>query len=903
MANKEGKLTSKYFLFSFLTIVTVCSIVEGNIRQLSFHTSKSVVQFNANDLPVFVEQKIENDHKLYKRELTEDQDPVCLAQNSKFVKSLEGKTITRNLTFTNETKPAMALAWAGENDGVLIIVTTDSILGTTTESSVFRSEDYGVTLTNLTDKLGLKPGKYVIKKHNGVQRHPYNSKKIYLIGEGNYMYTSIDGGLNFAQNTLSFPFDGELVFNPFNEDYLIALNAKKNMFISKNNGNSWQQLEIKDKATHVEQAVDKVIWGVKLDEDVDGGSNPDTNETIYFTYGAQPMADSFLKQFIDFSFTTDYTLAKSTDGGATYIDILRNVVSFDRQGKFLYASQIKSKTDAYGWRHLLISTDGGTVFKEVQLPTIEPDRFFSVMDIEENMIFMHVDNKEDTGHGTLYTSANQGIVYSISLTRHLFPNYGEIHDFYKVKSMRGVYITSQMSDDDSIHTMITYDQGGKWQKIPRPVGVPCKDESKGCYLQIHGMYSLKRGINANLPISEKTATGLILVHAHVAESLQKTEPDVFISRDGGYTWNLSLPGAHHYQILDHGGLLVAVSKSDPSPKVLRFSLDEGRCWHDYKFTDQVLNFTGLVTEPEGKSAVVMLWGYVQETKKWVVNVVDFEKVIDRKCEDNDYEPWKAHSALRVKGIPEDQGCLLGIKETFLRLKKDSWCLNGYIHEQKSKREFCTCTREDYECDYGYFRPGSSDNCVKEPDFQGPEIDICMHGHDEKLVSEGYRKIPGDKCKNGFKPTSKIIDLNKVCDEYGNSIVQFDEQQEQVASQNGFGRGIKILAIIIVSAVLLLAATMGVYFVRKFILLRRHKTEYRYSLLNQGEQQNLMDDDDEEEENKAVSSTVRYEDSDDEELNTTVRPAKQNGVVKKTSKPKDTNPFGSYHDDSDDDMLS
>jgi hypothetical protein len=39
-----------------------------------------------------------------------------------------------------------------------------------------------------------------------------------------------------------------------------------------------------------------------------------------------------------------------------------------------------------------------------------------------------------------------------------------------------------------------------------------------------------------------------------------------------------------------------------------------------------------VTEPEGKSAVVMLWGYVQETKKWVVNVVDFEKVIDRKCE-------------------------------------------------------------------------------------------------------------------------------------------------------------------------------------------------------------------------------------------------------------------------------
>jgi sortilin len=50
--------------------------------------------------------------------------------------------------------------------------------------------------------------------------------------------------------------------------------------------------------------------------------------------------------------------------------------------------------------------------------------------------------------------------------------------------MRGVYITSQMSDDDSIHTMITYDQGGKWQKIPRPVGVPCKDESKVVFMEM-----------------------------------------------------------------------------------------------------------------------------------------------------------------------------------------------------------------------------------------------------------------------------------------------------------------------------------------------------------------------------------------------------------------------------------
>lgn len=84
----------------------------------------------------------------------------------------------------------------------------------------------------------------------------------------------------------------------------------------------------------------------------------------------------------------------------------------------------------------------------------------------------------DTGHGTLYTSGVRGLVYSESLQKHLYPNYGEVTDFYRVESMRGVYITSQMSEDDSIHSMITYNRGATWQPLPRPQGAMCKDEKK-----------------------------------------------------------------------------------------------------------------------------------------------------------------------------------------------------------------------------------------------------------------------------------------------------------------------------------------------------------------------------------------------------------------------------------------
>ncbi|OON20384.1 hypothetical protein X801_03736 [Opisthorchis viverrini] len=42
---------------------------------------------------------------------------------------------------------------------------------------------------------------------------------------------------------------------------------------------------------------------------------------------------------------------------------------------------------------------------------------------------------------------------------------------------------------------------------------------------------------------------------------------------------MALDGPHHYQIANRGGLLVAVPADTLWPDVLRFSTDEGRCWH------------------------------------------------------------------------------------------------------------------------------------------------------------------------------------------------------------------------------------------------------------------------------------------------------------------------------------
>ncbi len=92
-----------------------------------------------------------------------------------------------------------------------------------------------------------------------------------------------------------------------------------------------------------------------------------------------------------------------------------------------------------------------------------------------------------------------------------------------------------------------------------------------------------------------------------------------------------MDGPHHYQITDHGGLLVAVSAETSTPNVVKFSTDSGRCWHEYKFTDQEIMFTGLLTEPGNRAMSVGVWGFTKATRVWQTTVIDFEQIIKEKC--------------------------------------------------------------------------------------------------------------------------------------------------------------------------------------------------------------------------------------------------------------------------------
>ena len=99
------------------------------------------------------------------------------------------------------------------------------------------------------------------------------------------------------------------------------------------------------------------------------------------------------------------TLYRSRDGGATTSKLAEHVWSFGVEDKFIFVSvAYQPEGQQEQSRIMHVSTDHGESFDAVQLPAIKQEQFFSILDADEGMIFMHIDDVGDTGKGVIYTS-------------------------------------------------------------------------------------------------------------------------------------------------------------------------------------------------------------------------------------------------------------------------------------------------------------------------------------------------------------------------------------------------------------------------------------------------------------------------------------------------------------------
>ncbi|XP_010181493.1 PREDICTED: sortilin, partial [Mesitornis unicolor] len=324
------------------------------------------------------------------------------------------------------------------------------------------------------------------------------------------------------------------------------------LWVSKDFGETWVEIH---------KAVCLAKWGA--------------NDTIFFTTYLNNSCKADLGSL---------ELKKTSDFGKAFKVIGTNIYSFGLGGRFLFASVMTEKGTS---RRIHVSLDQGDSWSMAQLPSVGHEQFYSILAANDDLVFMHVDEPGDTGFGTIYTSDDRGVVYSKSLERHLYTSTGGDTDFTNVTSLRGIYITSVLSQDNSIQSVITFDRGGQWVPLRKPKNTTCDSTARSrdeCSLHIHASYSISQKLNVPMaPLSEPNAVGIVIAHG----------------------------------------------------------------------------------------------------------------------EDKDYTIWLAHSS--DPSDPSD-GCILGYKEQYRRLRKASVCQNGRDYTVTAQPSVCPCTLQDFLCDFGYYRP-------------------------------------------------------------------------------------------------------------------------------------------------------------------------------------------------------
>uniref|UniRef100_A0A673FMS6 Sortilin n=1 Tax=Sinocyclocheilus rhinocerous TaxID=307959 RepID=A0A673FMS6_9TELE len=706
----------------------------------------------------------------------------------------------------NDLSGTVSLAWVGDGTGVLLVLTTFQVplfIMRFGQSRLYRSEDYGKTFQDITDLIN----NTFIQTEFGMVIDPENSGKVILTGdltEGRVtrIFCSVDFGKSFVTSELPFHPLMQITYNPRDSNILMVYSIMVN--------SAW------------------------MDGNFSLCHFRGINDTIFLT--TNPSGSCSDRGMLE--------LRKSLDYGKTFKTIGSRIYSFGLGGRFVFATIM---TNSGSTRMIHVSVDQGETWDMAQLPNVGHEQFYSILAANNDMVFMHVDEPGDSSIGTIYVSDDRGIVFSKCLERHLYTTTGGDTDFTNITSLRGVYMTSVLAMDGSVQTVITFNQGGEWRPLQKPWNGEC--DSTTCSLHIHASYSISIKLNVPMqPLSEPNAVGLILAHGSVGGAVYVLSPDVYVSDDGGYTWFQALKGPHHYAILDSGGLLVAVEHNPSRPiSQIKFSTDEGQCWHVHNFTDDPMYFTGLASEPGARSMNISLWGYRETVlnQYWVSVTLDFRQLLSRNCQENDYIQWLTHSS--DISDPTD-GCMLGYKERFLRLRKDSVCWNGWDFIVTKEPTTCPCTLTDFQCDFGFYHAENSSVCVEQPKLIGHSLVFCLHGRKEHLQTSGYRKIPGDHCEGGITPERKEIDLSKKC------VSNFTESK-----QHSFNSA-PIIAVVI--AVLLISAVAGVIFIKKYVCGGRFLV-HRYSVLQQHAEANGIDGVDDLD--TLEGGKTHYHDDSDEDL--------------------------------------
>uniref|UniRef100_A0A8C4KJK5 Sortilin related VPS10 domain containing receptor 1 n=1 Tax=Dromaius novaehollandiae TaxID=8790 RepID=A0A8C4KJK5_DRONO len=596
--------------------------------------------------------------------------------------------------------------WSGHNSSVILILTKlyDYNLGSITESSLWRSTDYGTTYEKLNDKVGLK----TILSYLYVC--PTNKRKIMLLTDPEVessLLISSDEGATYQKYRLNF-YIHSLLFHPKQEDWILAYSQDQKLFSSVEFGRRWQLL-------HEGVAPNRFYW-----KNLCSGSQRYLvfvlclSDAQYITCRMQNCSEATRSKpfpgYIDHNsliVQDDYVFVQLTSGGRPHY-----YVSYRRNA-----------------------------FAQMKLPKYSLPKDMHVISTDENQVFAAVQEWNQNDTYNLYISDTRGVYFTLALenvksSQGLEGNV--MIDLYEVAGIKGMFLANKKIDNQ-VRTFITYNKGRDWSLLQAPDtdlrGNPVHCLLPYCSLHLHLKVSENPYTSGNIA-SRDTAPSIIVASGNIGTELSDNDISMFVSSDAGNTWRQIFEDEHSVLYLDQGGVLVAMKHTSLPIRHLWLSFDEGSSWSKYSFTSLPLFVDGVLGEPGEETLIMTVFGHFSHRSEWQLVKVDYKSIFDRRCAEEDYRPWQLHS--------QGEACIMGAKRIYRKRKSEKKCMQGkYAGAMTSE----PCLISGFFCLIAYF----SCDCFFESFWYNPSSlsKDCSLGQ-SYLNSTGYRKVVSNNCTDGVR---------------------------------------------------------------------------------------------------------------------------------------------------------
>jgi photosystem II stability/assembly factor-like uncharacterized protein len=383
--------------------------------------------------------------------------------------------------------------------------------------------------------------------------------------------------------------------------------------------------------------------------------------------------------------------------------------------------------------------------------------------------------------GVLFTSNFNGTFFTENIEHTNRNSHGHV-DFEKISGIQGIFMVNKVdnwkevenkdSKEKKIVTEITFDDGRTFESVT----------ADGNRIHLHSVTELT---NVGRVFSSP-APGIIMGNGNTGEYLKSyKEADLYVSDDAGKTWTKALDGPHKYEFGDQGSVIVAVKATDKEVSEINYSLNHGVDWVKESLPDDLKIVPYIITTVQDSTSLkFLLIGKSDGKNPWQVISIDFDGLHEATCKEKDLEEW--HARTDKDGKPT---CLMGHTQSFTRRKKKAECfLKQEFKHAIAKTENCDCTNLDYECDFNFVKDDDG-KCVARGPIIAPN-GACKGGEKTFMGTSGYRKIPGNTCKDTTEMKEKYKDVERKCEDRDNqpsapATDKVSQKKKEFGSYDGF----------------------------------------------------------------------------------------------------------------------